>query len=113
MGLLAFLGLPSNARHTPPQRDPDSPTVSVKRTNRDRPVDGFASPDAHTINLIRTHLPNRPRAPDAPLRAALVARAHRCSLRAGRRLSDEEATALADAIDELSAFVLKLAKGGA
>ncbi|UGB46970.1 hypothetical protein LQ772_06675 [Frateuria edaphi] len=81
--------------------------------NRDHDVDGFAEPDARTVDLIRQHLPNRPREPNAPLRAALVARAYRCALRAGRRLSDEEGHTLAEAIDELSAFALKLGKGGA
>jgi hypothetical protein len=100
-------------RHTTPQREGADTHVIVKRTNRDHAVDGFAPPDQNTVDLIREHLPNRPRAPDAPLRAALVARAYRCSLRAGRRLSDEEGSALANAVDELSAFVLKLGKGGA
>lgn len=114
MTFLALFGLDGFKRQTTPQRDPAQPGVSVKRTNRDRAVDGLAFDlDGCKVDLVREHLPNRPRAPDAPLRAALVARAYRCSLRAGRRLSDAEGTALADAIDELSAFALQLGKGRA
>jgi hypothetical protein len=115
MNPLAFLrrGSPRNASAATPQAKYSSGGVIVTPAPREKPIDGLAFDLAGCkVDLVREHLPNRPRAPDAPLRAALVARAYRCSLRAGRRLSDEEGTALANAIDELSAFVLKLGKGG-
>ena len=130
MNPLSLFRLGALFGHATPHGDATPDRVSVKRAYRDRLVEEPASfaPGASrpALNLggytmdrpldpdltgcdvahIRAHLPNTPRAPEAPLRAALVARAYRHALRAGRRLSDEEGNALANAIDELSAYAL-------
>jgi hypothetical protein len=114
MNPLAFLRRASNGRQAPatPRAKYTSGGVIVTPATREAGIDGFAFDLTDCkVDLVRDHLPNRPRPPEAPLRAALVARAYRPSLRAGRRLSDEEGTALANAIDELSAFALERAKG--
>lgn len=116
MNPLAFLRRGSNGRQLPatPRAKYSSGGVIVTTALREAAIDGFAFDlTGCEVDLVREHLPNRPRAPDAPLRAALVARAYRCSLRAGRRLTEEEGAALASAIEELSAFALKQAKSRA
>lgn len=113
MNPLAFLrrGSAGNPPAATPRAKYSSGGVIVTPPNRDQTIDGLAFDLAGCkVDLVREHLPNHPRAPEAPLRAALVARAYRPSLRAGRRLSDEEGNALANAIDELSAFALGKAR---
>lgn len=107
MVLRSLFRFGTRARHATALVHRATTPVIVKRTNRDQTVDGLAfEPDAELAADIRAKLPNAPRAPHAPLRAALIARAFRSRLRAGRRLSDAEGTSLADAIEELSAFAL-------
>lgn len=68
MGLLSFLAPAKRAARTAPHTDRTPLAVTLRRTNRDQPVEEFAPADPHTVALIRQHLPNA-EAPSPNLKA--------------------------------------------